>query len=262
MENLRNRTDIKLVRPTEKGKIRKLVANLLFARKKKFTNDLEGIHMHKSHLVLNKPVYKGLTMLENNKILMYNFYYNFLKKEYGEHWELLYTDTDSLLLEIETEDVYADMVRRANLYDMSDYPVSHLLHLGKNKKVLGKMKDKMAGAPIAEVIRLQLKMYSILWADEVVLKKAKGVKKSVVNKEIWHEHYKEMLISGKEQTHSMDIFRSEKHEIYQMRVTKTLLSPFDTKRWIAGDRVNMKAYRYNPPFTGEDLTSIIELFEA
>ena len=78
MENLRNRTDIKLVHPTEK-----LVANLLFARKKKFTNDLAGIHMHKSHLVLNKPVYTGLTMLENNKILMYNFYYNFQKKEYG-----------------------------------------------------------------------------------------------------------------------------------------------------------------------------------
>ena len=94
----------------------------------------------------------------------------------------MYTDTDSLLLEIETEDVYADMVQNANLYDTSDYPESHPLHSTKNKKVLGKMKDEMAGAPIAEVVCLRPKMYSIVRADDIVLKKAKGVKKYVVKR--------------------------------------------------------------------------------
>ena len=92
------------------------------------------------------------------------------------------------ILKIETEDVYADMAQHANLYDTSDYPRSHPLYSVKNKKVLGKMKDEKAGELIAEVVCLRPKMYSILHADHIVLKKAKSVKKYVVKKEIRHEH--------------------------------------------------------------------------
>ena len=92
MNNLvfRKRTDIKLVRPDEQAKIAKPVASPLFAGQTEFTNDLKGIKMHKSRLLLNKPVYTGMTILENSKILMYDFYYNFLKKEYGDRCELLF----------------------------------------------------------------------------------------------------------------------------------------------------------------------------
>ena len=213
-------------------------------------------------MVLNKPVYTGMTILENSKILMSEFYYNFLKNEYGDRCELFYTDTDSLLLEIETEDVYADVAQNIELYDTSDYPPSHPLYSSKNKKVLGKMKDEMAGEPIAEVVCLRPKMYFILLADDIVLKKAKGVKKNVVKKEIRHEHYKETLFNGTEKTHSMNILRSKKHEIYGMRVTKTSLSPFDTKRWIEDDGVNTRAFGYNPTLTEDDFASTMELFEA
>ena len=54
--------------------------------------------MRKSKLLLNKPVYMGMTILDNSKILMYD--YNVLKKEYGSKCELMYTDTDSFLLVI------------------------------------------------------------------------------------------------------------------------------------------------------------------
>ena len=84
MENLRNRVDIKIVRSNEKDKIRKLVASPLYARHVIFTNDLVGIDMHKSRLLLNKPVYTGMTILDKSKILMYDFFYNHLKKQYGE----------------------------------------------------------------------------------------------------------------------------------------------------------------------------------
>ena len=93
-----------------------------------------------------------MTILENSKILMYDFFYNVLKKQYGEKCELLYTDTDSLLLEIETEDFYKDMEEKKDLYDTSDYPKEHPLHSNTNKKVLGKMKDEGAGIPIAECV--------------------------------------------------------------------------------------------------------------
>ena len=109
MENLRNRVDVKIVRAWEENKIRKLVSDPSYDRFTLFSNDMAGIHMHKRRLVLNKPVYTGMTILENSKILMYDFYYNHLKARYGPRCDLIYTDTDSLLLDIQTDDVYKDM---------------------------------------------------------------------------------------------------------------------------------------------------------
>ena len=73
MENLRNRVDVKIVRAWEANKIRKLVSDPSFHSFTLFSNDMAGIHMHKRRLVLNKPVYTGMTILENSKILMYDF---------------------------------------------------------------------------------------------------------------------------------------------------------------------------------------------
>ena len=104
---------------------------------------------------------------------MYDFFYNELKKQYGSKYELLYTDTDSLLVEIETQDVYEDM-KNIDLYDTSDYPKEHPLHSNTNKKVFGKMKDECAETPIAQYVGLRLKMYSILKADEKISKKRRA----------------------------------------------------------------------------------------
>ena len=257
MENLRNRVDIKIVRSNETDKIRKLVASPLYSRHVIFSNDLVGIDMRKSRLLLNKPVYTGMTILDNSKILMYDFFYNHLKKQYGQRCELLYTDTDSLLLEIKTDDVYKDIKSNENQYDTSDYPKEHPLHSNANKKVLGKMKDECAGTPIAECVCLRPKMYSILKADEKNIKKAKGVKKSVVKKQIMHEQYKETLFGKQQLWHGMNILRSEGHEIYGMHVNKISLSPFDSKCWIADDGINTNAYGYTRPlFTNTEIKEI------
>ncbi|KAL9987983.1 hypothetical protein ACROYT_G002373 [Oculina patagonica] len=170
MENLRNRVDIKIARSDETNKIRKLVASPLYSRHVLFSNDLVGIDMRKSRLFLNKPVYTGMTILDVSKILMYDFFYNEMKMEYGQRCELLYTDTDSLLLEIETEDIYEDIYQNKTLYDTSDYPKEHSLHSYENKKVLGKMKDECAGTPISECVCLRPKMYSILTEDQKKIK--------------------------------------------------------------------------------------------
>ena len=316
MENLRNRVDIRIVSSNEKEKIRKLVASPLYARHVIFTKDLVGIDMHKSRLLLNKPVYTGMTILDKSKILMYDFFYNHLKKQYGDKCELLYTDTDSLLLEIETEDVYKDIEKNKSFYDTSDYPKDHPLHSTVNKKVLGKMKDECAGIPISEYVGLRSKMYSImteggskrgidkikedfpeavikeyecleerkvrraimgndkelvkkikekypkviermgcgckclgcfstlLMVDETVIRKAKGVKKNVIKKQIKHEQYKNALFKKEQMWHGMKMLRSDGHEIYGIHVNKISLSPFDSKRWIADDGVNTKAYGY------------------
>ena len=130
MENLRNRVDIKIVRSNETDKIRKLVASPLYSRHVIFSNDLVGIDMRKSRLLLNKPVYTGVTILDNSKILMNDFFYNHLKMQYSKSCDLLYTD--SLLLEIKTDDVYKDIKSNEKRYDTSDYPKEHPLHSNSN----------------------------------------------------------------------------------------------------------------------------------
>ena len=96
--------------------------------------------------------------------------------QYGGRAELLYTDTDSLVLEVQTEDVYADMACNADQYDTSNYPNNYPLYSTANKKVLGKMKDECAGAPIPEFVGLRPKTCSILTAAGVETCKAKGGK--------------------------------------------------------------------------------------
>jgi len=158
MENLRNHVDVKIVRAWEANKIRKLISDPSYSRFTTFSNDMAGIHMHKRRLVLNKPAYMGMTILENSKLLMYDVYYNILKARYGPRCDLIYTDTDSLLLNIQTEDVYQDMKDQSWLYDTSNYPKDHPLYDATNKKVLGKMYDECGGEAIEEVVALRPKM--------------------------------------------------------------------------------------------------------
>ena len=241
MENLRRRVNVKLVRSHEEDKLRRLIASPSFARANIFDDDLAAVQMHKSRLVLNRPIYVGMSVLDCSKSLMCDFYYNQIKAQYGDRVELLYTDTDSLLLEIQTEDVYRDMSEHQWLYQTSDYPEDHPLHSKVNKKVLGKKKDECTGRVIEEYVGLRPKMYSILEANGQNIKKAKGVKKNVVKKHIRHQQYREALFSKKTFRHGMDVLRSEKHHIYGQHLNKVSLSPFDSKRWIAENGVDTLA---------------------
>ena len=73
--------------------------------------------------------------------------------------------------------------------DFSDYPKDHPLCDETNKKVIGKMKDECAGSPTAEYIGLRPKLYSVLRADEQLIKKAKGVKTYGIKKQVNFENY-------------------------------------------------------------------------
>ena len=105
-----------------------------FNRANIFDDGLAAIHMHKSKLVLNRPIFVGMSVLDLSKTLLYDFYYNKLLKQYGKNVDLLYTDTDSLLLEIKTENVYKDIERNIEEYYTSDFPEDNFLHNTKNKK--------------------------------------------------------------------------------------------------------------------------------
>ena len=161
MENIRNRVDIKLV--TDEKKAEKLSAKPNFKHCNIFNKDLIAIHMKKISLKFDKPVYLGMCILDLSKTLMYDFHYSYIKKKYGDNAKLLFTDTDSLMYEIKTEDFYEDINGDVkDRFDTSDYPPNHPsgIPIGVNKKVLGMFKDEVAGRCIEEFVGLRAKLYS------------------------------------------------------------------------------------------------------
>ena len=152
-----------------------------------------------------------------------------MKKNYGSNADLLYTDTNSLLLEIKTPNVYDDMQKNIEDYATSDYPKDHPLYSVKNKRVLGKMKDEVAGRVIAEFICLRPKLYSILESKGTEHRRAKGVKKAVVKTELKHEQYKKCLLYRKQKHNKMNMIRSDNHKMFSIKLNKVSLSPMDTK---------------------------------
>ena len=246
MENIRNRVNVKLVNTEER--LKKLSAKPNYKSCKIFNENLISVHMKKTSLTMNKPVYLGMCILDLSKTIMYDFHYNYIKPKYGAKAKLLFTDTDSLMYEIQTEDFYKDISKDVkDRFDTSDYPENHPsgIPTGINKKVLGMFKDEAAGKRIKEFVGLRAKLYSFIMEDGKENKRCKGVKKQVVESSITHEDYKTCLRTGKEQLRKQNILRSYEHEVFTEEVNKIALSALDDKRYILGDGIHTLAWGHH-----------------
>ncbi|KAK3745699.1 hypothetical protein QZH41_007910 [Actinostola sp. cb2023] len=237
MENIRNRQDIKLV--TTEKQAAKLISQPNYYRRTIFSEHLCAIHMIKTELVFNKPVYLGMAILDLSKALMYDFHYNYFKKKFRNTSALLFTDTDSLMYEIESEDFYKDIQDDiVSRFDTSAYPKDHPIGKWTNKKVIGMMKDETAAeGEITEFVGLRSKLYAYKIEDKEE-KKCKGIKKSVVKKDLEFDDYKNCLFSGVKVMRKMNVIRSYKHQLFSETVNKVALSREDDKRNILTDQIH------------------------
>ena len=244
-ENLRNRVNVEII--TDRKIALKRVAKTNFIRSQVIHEDLVIIQTAISTLKLNKPIYVGFTILDVSKILMYNFHYQHIKKKYDKGVQLCFSDTDSLLYEIKTEDIYKDMEEDKEMYDFSDYPKPHNLHSIINKKVIGKFKDELNGQPLEEFCGLRSKCYSLLYdCPDGCIIKAKGNKKSVKNKYFRHKHYVDCLLTLSTYSISQNLIKSKAHTVSSYNVKKTALTVFDLKRYICCDGIHTLAHgHYN-----------------
>ena len=246
MENMRNRVDVKLV--NNRNQARKLLAKPNFEHYQIFKEDFAAIQMKKTSLTMVKPIYLGMSILDLSKTIMYDFHYNYIKTKYEDHAKLLFTDTDSLMYEIKTEDFYNDISEDVkDRFDTSDYPVNHPsgIPTGCNKKVLGMFKDEVIGKCIEEFVGLRAKLYSFKMCEGKESKKCKGIKKSVVQKSISHEDYRNCLFTGKAQLRKQTMIRSYKHEVVTEEVNKVALDAEDRKRYILEDGVHTLAWGHH-----------------
>ncbi len=239
MEDLLNRVTLLLVSDDE-DKLKKITAKPNFKRFTAFQEHLSAITLGKTKITWNKPTFVGATVLELSKLVMYEFYYNVMKPRYDSQVHLLYSDTDSLLVAVETENVYKDMLQFRDHFDFSDYPSdSELFNKVNHLKVL-KMKDELKSYPMLEYVGLRPKMYSLKYLKrdaktnqylEETKQSNKGVT-ATVKQGLHHEQYLSVLQNQETVRKSMTIIRSHQLQIVTERVNKIVLSSMDDKRYL------------------------------
>ena len=107
MESMRNKKDIKLVTSDKRRK--RLVSEPNYYSHKNFSDHLMAIGMKKTRVKMIKPLYLGMSILDISKTLMYKFWYEYIRPKYGDRAKLCYTDTDSFVIYIRTEDFFEDI---------------------------------------------------------------------------------------------------------------------------------------------------------
>lgn len=232
MENVRSRIDLHLVRKWEgRYGAQAYIAKPNFKRSIAFSEDFVAIEMNKTSIKFDKPIAVGMAVLDISKIVMYNFFYNHLKEQYGDDVQLLYTDTDSFIIQVQTECFYTDMKNNIGMYDTSDFPVNNVYGVPLcHKKIPGLFKDELNSEIMTDFVGLRSKMYSVLSEGVEIMKKAKGVKKSVLKKQIDFNDYLQCLVFGDVFKVIQNTFRTKLHTMYTITQEKVALSASDDKR--------------------------------
>ena len=156
IENIRKRQNLMLI--DNRREAAKLSTKPNFDCATIFDRNLIAVHMKRTEVYFNKPIYVGQAILDLSKTLMFDFHYSYIKEKYDDVAELFFTDTDSLLYLIHTDDFYQDISRDIKkTFDTSDYPERHPSGIKRavNKKVIGKFKDEAAGRQITHFVGLR-----------------------------------------------------------------------------------------------------------
>ena len=200
--------------------------------------------MKKIKVRMDKPIYLSLSILYLSETLMYEFWYDYIKPKYQQNAKLCYTDTDSFIINIKAEDFYKDIVDGVeNKFDTSSYESNRSLATGKNKNVIGLMKDELGGKIMTKFVALRPKTYSYLIgggntdSGTHAIKKAKTTRKCVIKRILTFNDYKNCLMNNNDILKSQQRFKSELHDVYTEEVNKIALSSNDDKRLQTFDRI-------------------------
>ena len=205
--------------------------------------------MKKAKVKMNKSIYLGQAILDISKIVMYEYWYDYIKPKYEDNVKRCYIDTDSFVMNINTEDFFKDIVNDVeSWFDTSYYKEKDKrpLSRGKNKKVIGKFKDELGRKIMTESCALRTKAYAYKLDDyDIEMKKAKDTKKCKVKREITFKNNTDALVNDEEIIRSQQRLRSDHHRVYTEKVSKIALSTNDDKRIQTFDKVTTYPYGTN-----------------
>ena len=142
-------------------------------------------------------------------------------------------------MNIKTNDFYKDIANDVeNRFDTSNYEVNRPLPTGKNKKIIGLMKDELGGKIITEFVTFRPKTYFFLTDDGKEDKKSKGTKKCITKKMIKFNDYEKCLLDDEVILKSQQRFTSKKHDVYTENINKIALSNNDDKRIASSNKIS------------------------
>jgi hypothetical protein len=260
MENLRRRTNVAIVSNViaDERQVAKSGCQSWTQINERYTMVQTAVQK----IFWNKPTTVGCTVLDLSKLLMYRFHYDVMQRRYDDKVKLLFTDTDSLCYEVQTDDVYDDMMEMRDEYlDTSEYPSDHPLFSTKNAKVIGKFKDECGGKAPLHFVGLRPKMYSLLQADGTEKLTVKGIKTSFVKKHVRHAHYVQCLHGCTSTSATYQVLRSRDHVIRTETITKRALSSYDDKRYLLPNTPNTLAYGHYLIKQIEELSDYVRDYE-
>ena len=246
MMNVRNQADFELVK--KKERLEKIVRT---QRHKDngfhyYSENLVGVDKHRPTVTLNKPTFVGMCILDLAKLHMYKHHYEYVLPKYGhEKVKLLMTDTDSLCYQIETEDIYKDMIEDKDRFDLSNCDPDGPLYDATNKKVVYKFKSETGSDVIREFVGLGAKMYSMSVQSDEEKNRQKHTGKGIVRyrlKQISHQEYKDCIFDCKIKMVDMNRMRTRDHTIDTVTLTKVGLCPVDDKTYVLPDTFSSLKY--------------------
>lgn len=190
-------------------------------------DEISMLEMGQHSVLLNKPILAGATVTDLSKLHMQRFFYDVLKRKFGNKVKMVMTDTDSFILQIEGEDVYEFMQENPDIFSDTIPGAFKLEHT----------------VPILEVAAIRSKVYSIQLADAMQKSTAKGVNKGAKDY-MMHNMYVETCLKGT--THEAQGYniracnhrRADGGYDRQVRIeaqTKLALSPFNDKAYLCPD---------------------------
>ncbi|XP_054270714.1 uncharacterized protein LOC128991659 [Macrosteles quadrilineatus] len=246
LQNVRKHQDLKIA--SSRKTYTKYVAKANFNDRIWLNENLAILNMSKVRVVLSKPVYAGMCILDHSKRWMYGFHYDMVDRYGIDRISMIYMDTDGCHYSIRTKNVYRDMLEHLDDFDTSNYPRNHICYDGGNARVLGKFKDEAAGVAIKMFIGLMSKLYCFTYSILTCapegdngdgancipppVKRAKGVNRAVVKRDLTIEDYLNCLYNKTTKSTDNQRFQSRHHILYTVVVKKRSMAPFDDKRYV------------------------------
>ena len=244
IEETRSRIDMVIARTPET--FMKLVADARFDSYRILNDNLVICFLKQRTVKLNKPYPIGFTILEASKLQMYRQYYTVLTPHF-KTMKLLFTDTDSVMAEVDSNNITHNLQALKDHFDFSNYPNTHPLYDPSCKNVTGLWKDETKGlCEITRFVGLKSKTYAYETRDlttntykEKIT--SKGVNKGA-KKQLHLENYLKCLNEVASIRANVVSIRSSNYTLMTTQLNKLALSSFDDKRWLYSCGIHSSPY--------------------